>query len=114
MVVAWGGRTEHLQKEHLFTVWKNQVLEKKAGYLAEHLPAEYLASPMLLVESWDELLTEMQRLVADPAALAARRRALLAWYESFMKATMRDIEAVLEARAAEPARFCASEGVAPR
>lgn len=80
------------------------VMELKDGYLAQHLPSEYLSSPMLFVDRWDHVLMHMRELWDTPEALKARQVALLKWYKGFMQAKVRELEIVLESRADETPR----------
>jgi hypothetical protein len=75
-------------------------------YLSKHLPPEYLDSPMLLLDGWDTVVAEMVKLWRDPAALLARQKSLLAWYDAYMRSKVVEIESALEARDSEANAFC--------
>ena len=65
------------------------------------MPPEYLASPMVFVESWTDACTAMVELMKDPVALQARQRALVMWYDGFMRDFFAGLERDLEAKAEE-------------
>ena len=75
-------------------------------YLAQHLPPEYLNSPMLLLDGWETVVVEMVKLWRDPAALLARQKALLAWYDAYMRSKVVEIERALEAKETVSNGFC--------
>jgi hypothetical protein len=68
------------------------VMELKNGYLAEHLPPAYISSPMLLIESWDDLIPTMLDLWNDPPRLRKRQQDLLTWYEGYMNNKVVEME----------------------
>jgi len=77
------------------------------GYLAQHLPPEYINSPMLLLNSWDDVVPEMLKLWRDPEALLKRQKALLVWYDHFMRNKMIELEDELIERGKQPSTpFC--------
>lgn len=83
------------------------VMDLKEGYLAQHLPAEYLTSPMLLLNGWDTVVDEMVKLWKNPSKLRDRQQNLLRWYDNYMRTKVREIETVLESRSLESPEFCA-------
>ena len=90
------------------------VMDLKDGYLAQHLPTEYISSPMLLLESWDELVPKMLALWKDPAALRARQLKLLEWYRDYMHSKVAEIENELVNRRKLPAgAYCQGAAETP-
>lgn len=89
------------------------VMDLKDGYLAQHLPAPYLDSPILLLNGWDTVVDEMTRLWQDPKALLERQQKLLRWYDEFMRNKMLEIEGVLESRQQETPAFCTKTSPPP-
>ena len=75
-------------------------------YLSQHLPPEYIDSPMLLLDGWDTVVDQMAKLWRDPAALLDRQQKLLAWYDAYMRSKVNELEHALEARESEPTVFC--------
>ena len=85
------------------------VMELKDGYLAQHLPPEYINSPMLLVENWSDVLAEMLKLWNDPPALLKRQQALIAWYDGYMQDKLAELENELIERGKQPTTpFCSA------
>lgn len=72
------------------------VLSHDEGFLREHMPPEYLSSPMLLLERWEDLVDAMVKLSASPEALDQRQKELRTWYDDYMRGRARRIEEVLE------------------
>lgn len=81
------------------------VLENRDNYLADHLPPEYLDSPMLRVADWSEAPAAMQAAVQDPVALDARQARLREWYTTYMRGRVAIIEATLEKKRLEGPGF---------
>ena len=80
---------------------------KVHGYLEQHLPPEYITSPMLLLDSWSDVVPEMLKLWRDPEALRKRQKDLLEWYDHFMRNKMVELEDELIERGKGPAApFC--------
>lgn len=75
---------------------------KVQGYLAQHLPPEYINSPMLLLDRWSDVVPEMMKLWRDPEALLKRQKALLEWYDHFMRNKMTELEDELIERGKQP------------
>jgi hypothetical protein len=75
------------------------VLSYEAGYLAQHMPKEYLESPMLILNSWESLVDEMLAVLSDPVKLDARQQAAMRWYQDYMQDRARRVEEVLEEKA---------------
>lgn len=55
------------------------VIENKGGYLVHKLPPEYLTSPMLFVDEWDDAARVIARLISDKAAIDQRQQELKEW-----------------------------------
>ena len=49
-------------------------------------------APMVVLDSWDELYPEVDRLMSDPAGLDDMQRRLTDWYERMMSGTVRELE----------------------
>ena len=47
-------------------------MEKKGDYLSQHLPPEYMESPMLLLDSWDDVVPKVGRIHCDKPERACR------------------------------------------
>lgn len=53
---------------------------------------------MVFVESWDHVVEEINKLAADPLRLLRRQRALMEWYDLFMRKKLLEVESVLLSR----------------
>ena len=62
---------------------------------------------MLLLDSWLDVVPEMLKLWRDPVALLKRQKALLEWYDRFMRNKMIELEDELIEKGKQPANpFC--------
>jgi len=77
------------------------VMEKKGDYLSQHLPPEYMESPMLLLDSWDDVVPKMTELWSNPQALRQKQLDLISWFDKYMRDKTRELEDVLIARGKE-------------
>lgn len=77
------------------------VIAREEGYAEERLPPEYLHSPMLFVETWDELPNVLAALTADMPALLERQVQAWHWYRAFLQAKIDEIDELLVSRLAE-------------
>jgi hypothetical protein len=65
------------------------------NYAAERLPPEYFASPMVIVQDWDEVVNKLHELQSNQTALLERQAALQRWYVDYMHTKIVEIEDVL-------------------
>lgn len=72
-----------------------QILELANGYARDHLPPEYFDSPIVFVESWQDLPQKIAQLLLDPKALARRQANLRQWYSDYMKEIVGKMEDLL-------------------
>jgi len=57
--------------------------------------SHWLYSPVVIVESWNEVIPTMQKLLEEPEALDKRQEDLRVWYEQFMRSAVHDFESFL-------------------
>jgi hypothetical protein len=65
------------------------------NYAAERLPPEYLTSPMVVVQNWDDVVAKLHDLESNHTALLERQAALQRWYVDYMHNKIVEIEDVL-------------------
>ena len=65
-----------------------------AGSIHKHMPPQFLESPMLFVDSWDQASQAMLSLWTDKAALRRRQQELMAWFDVYMSKLVRGVEEV--------------------
>jgi hypothetical protein len=76
------------------------IIELADGYARDHLPPEYLLSPIIFIESWSEAPEMMATLFSNPSEINAKQKAVQAWYDSTMRETVKALEDLLESRRA--------------
>ena len=74
------------------------IIELANGYARDHLPPDYMDSPMIFIESWSEVPEKMASLFSDPSAINAKQKAVQAWYDTTMRTTVKKLEDLLESR----------------
>ena len=57
--------------------------------------SHWLDSPIVIVESWNEMIPTLQKLLEEPEALDMRQADLRAWYESYMRSAVTNFETFL-------------------
>jgi len=55
----------------------------------------WLDSPIVIVESWNEVIPTLQKLLEEPEALDVRQENLLAWYDQYMRSAVTKFESFL-------------------
>ena len=79
------------------------IIAREGTYAAERLPPEYLSSPMVFVETWEEVVAAMKTLEADLDGLLRRQIDLLRWYHNYMNNKLLELEGLLLAKVAPSA-----------
>ena len=109
-VLCHGLQGHHIEQYRIYEAIESgaiPVLSRDSGYLERMFPPEYLASPMLIVDRWEDAVSAMTSLMQAPNDLDARQRELQAWNSEFMHRTVQSIEQVLEERMAQKhSGFC--------
>ena len=77
------------------------VLARDSGDLETHVPPEYLESPMLILDDWEDALETMAALTQNATVLDKRQADMQRWYHDFMTAKAQEIEEVLVSKAAQ-------------
>eukprot|EP00051_Salpingoeca_urceolata_P030529 m.492757 g.492757 ORF g.492757 m.492757 type:complete len:683 (+) comp34009_c0_seq1:317-2365(+) len=103
----------HIMSESVFTLCpKGQSVEQYRVYealecgsipvfcyegklLAERMPPEFLESPMLFVDSWDNVTAAMKAVADNGAELLRRQAAVSQWYKAYMRAKIIEVEDAL-------------------
>ena len=57
--------------------------------------SHWLDSPIVIINSWDEVFPTLQNLLEDPKALDKRQADLRVWYDHFMSSAVQDFESFL-------------------
>ena len=68
------------------------------NYARERLPPAYFESPIVVVNTWDEVVPALLALLADPAALQGRQARMATWYNMFMHRKITEVEDSILAR----------------
>jgi hypothetical protein len=55
----------------------------------------WLSSPIIVLESWSELMSTLQQLLEEPEALDKRQAELRAWYDDYMRSSVTNFESFL-------------------
>lgn len=108
LLVRQGHNVEQFRIYEAIEAGAIPILSHDEGFLKDHMPPEYLASPMLILDQWEDLVGAMVALNKDPAALDQRQADMKRWYEDYMRGRAQRIEAVLEAHEDATGGFCAA------
>ena len=57
--------------------------------------SHWLNAPIVIVESWNEVMPTLQKMLEDPEALDKRQADLRAWYDKYMRTTVTNFESFL-------------------
>ncbi len=57
--------------------------------------SHWMDSPIIIVESWDEVIPTLQRMLEHPEELDKRQADLRAWYEKYMRSAVENFESFL-------------------
>jgi hypothetical protein len=71
------------------------IIAREGSYSAERLPPEYHSSPMVFVETWEDVVPTMLALEKDLGALLDRQTRLMHWYHNFMNSKLLELEDML-------------------
>eukprot|EP00729_Bicosta_minor_P003784 gene3784-1819_t len=64
-------------------------------YATERLPPEYITSPIIVVQDWEDVVDKMHELESNQTALLERQAALQRWYADYMHSKILEMEEVL-------------------
>ena len=67
-------------------------------YAEERLPPEYMTSPIIVVQNWEDVVDKMHELESNQTALLERQAALQRWYADYMHNKIFEMEEVLLAK----------------
>eukprot|EP00039_Didymoeca_costata_P024034 m.9046 g.9046 ORF g.9046 m.9046 type:complete len:610 (+) comp3998_c0_seq1:232-2061(+) len=65
------------------------------GYAKERLPPEYLSSPIVVIQDWDEVVDKMLELEKQPEKLLERQTQLKKWYTEYMHNKITEMEDIV-------------------
>ena len=57
--------------------------------------SHWLDSPIIIIESWNEVIPTLQKLLEDPEALDMRQADLRVWYNQYISSAVQEFETFL-------------------